>query len=113
MSESIIRPCKSCGVEFAINPDEQQFFAQLAAQAPERAPGGWFYPVRCTTCRARRRAARLATKDDGQSETLICQDCGMSFTFGSRDKTYYAAQGFAPPKRCRPCRRQRQASHGA
>lgn len=38
------------------------------------------------------------------SDALICKDCGAEFYFTDKDKAFYEAQGFNPPKRCFPCR---------
>jgi hypothetical protein len=35
---------------------------------------------------------------------LTCADCGNKFTFSAQDQVYFRDKGFAPPKRCKPCR---------
>jgi hypothetical protein len=49
---------------------------------------------------------------NGEDEWLICVDCGEGFLFAGRDRQYFAAQGFARPKRCRSCRQARKAARG-
>ncbi len=38
-----------------------------------------------------------------------CIECNRDFYFKESDQTFYAAQGFAEPKRCFPCRQRRKA----
>jgi hypothetical protein len=37
-------------------------------------------------------------------QTIQCKDCPNTFVFTEKDQEFYAAQGFTPPKRCKPCR---------
>jgi hypothetical protein len=39
---------------------------------------------------------------------LICADCGQEFFFGGVEQEIFEAQGWTPPKRCRPCRKVRR-----
>ena len=45
-------------------------------------------------------------------KTLVCQDCGTSFTFTDDDQRYHAEKGYTEPKRCPSCRSNRRASSG-
>ena len=48
-----------------------------------------------------------------QDETLTCGDCGIQFTFTTREQVFYRERGFVPPRRCRICREKRKSSpHG-
>ncbi|MDR2074107.1 MAG: zinc-ribbon domain containing protein [Oscillospiraceae bacterium] len=49
-----------------------------------------------------------------EDRTLVCMDCGRSFTFTSGEQEFYALKGFAnEPKRCPDCRdRKKQARFG-
>lgn len=37
-------------------------------------------------------------------EEKICVDCGMTFTFRERDRTFCQENGWTPFKRCKTCR---------
>ncbi len=41
---------------------------------------------------------------------MVCKDCGQGFLFEGAEQERYARDGFAPPKRCRPCRAARRAA---
>lgn len=44
-----------------------------------------------------------------EDKTLVCQECGQSFTFTADDQAYHALKGFAnEPKRCATCRSSRR-----
>jgi hypothetical protein len=43
-----------------------------------------------------------------QDRTLTCADCGAEFMWSAGEQDYYDYKGFAPPKRCKPCREARQ-----
>ena len=44
-----------------------------------------------------------------QDKTLICQDCGKSFTFTVEEQEFHAQKGYTnPPKRCPDCRSARR-----
>jgi hypothetical protein len=35
---------------------------------------------------------------------LHCADCGHKFIFSAENQVYFRDKGYAPPKRCKPCR---------
>lgn len=106
--EPIRRVCRDCGETFVISPEEREFFAALACQYPDQP---WKLPNACTPCRsARRRARETVTASIGDDVTLRCVRCGADFVFRSRDREYYAAQGFRFPRRCPLCRQEDRAS---
>ena len=37
-------------------------------------------------------------------EILRCRDCGELFDFSEGEQRFFAARGFSPPTRCKPCR---------
>lgn len=43
-----------------------------------------------------------------EDRELTCVDCGEAFLFTAAEQLYYAAKGYRPPKRCKPCRRKRR-----
>ena len=45
-------------------------------------------------------------------ETIICKDCGESFTITADNKKWYEEMGFKLPKRCKNCRKKRRESNG-
>jgi hypothetical protein len=103
--ETITRRCRECGHDFDIEPEEQEFFRRLS---DARQDTDWHLPSRCTDCRARRRRQRRPlVVDDGSTEYVVCVDCREEFTFGGRDRSYFASRGWCAPTRCRPCRQAR------
>ena len=51
-------------------------------------------------------------------KSILCTDCGATFTFTAGEQEFFASKGFTnDPKRCPRCRqakkRQRSDSHGA
>jgi len=43
-------------------------------------------------------------------KSLVCADCGVSFTFSADEQEAFAARGYTnDPKRCPPCRDARKA----
>ena len=106
VSGPIARTCRDCAREFTISEGELAFFRKLAQQ-----PGAidWTLPRRCTSCRAASRRQRLAVKIDDPDLTMTCVECGATFAFGGRDTLFFAARGWSRPRRCRPCRQQRNA----
>jgi CxxC-x17-CxxC domain-containing protein len=46
-------------------------------------------------------------------ETLVCRDCGASFTFTEGEQQFFRERGFEnKPSRCPDCRSSRRASGG-
>jgi hypothetical protein len=39
---------------------------------------------------------------------LVCQDCHRQFSWPVGEQNYYAERSWAPPRRCKPCRRKLQ-----
>lgn len=39
-------------------------------------------------------------------KTLKCSECGKLFKWPAAEQIFYEKKGFAPPKRCRSCRRK-------
>ena len=98
----IARDCRDCGRGFTITTGEQEYLLRLFGAATK-------FPTACLFCRQARRRARYSepVHSAAPDERLTCVDCGIPFIFGGRDREYFAAQGFATPKRCRDCRRAR------
>lgn len=48
--------------------------------------------------------------NERQDQALTCSDCGMQFTFTTREQSFYQDRGFFPPRRCRTCRDKRKSS---
>ena len=49
-------------------------------------------------------------EEDLQDQTLTCSDCGIQFSFTTREQAFYSERGFVPPRRCRTCREKRKSS---
>jgi hypothetical protein len=101
------RVCRDCGEPFAVTAGELEWWRRFG----ERTGESWHLPARCTSCRFARRqeaygAPVRATDPDVE---VTCCDCGSRFLFAGRDKEFFASRGFARPRRCRPCRQQRQS----
>lgn len=62
-------PCRDCGQPFIWTAGEQAFF---------KDKGLVNLPVRCSACRAQRKA-RLGIQDRAQAE-VVCADCGVATT---------------------------------
>lgn len=101
MNSEIPRVCRDCGASFQITAEEQALFRELAATKTDT---DWQLPNRCSPCRQARRLARERAIDDGTDEMVRCIDCKTEFLYGSRDKSFYARQGWRRPRRCRLCR---------
>ena len=44
-------------------------------------------------------------------KTIVCKDCGASFTFTASEQEFYAEKGFTnEPQRCKNCRTARKQS---
>ena len=39
-----------------------------------------------------------------KDKTLVCCECGSSFTWSSGEQLFYLSKGLATPKRCPKCR---------
>jgi CxxC-x17-CxxC domain-containing protein len=37
-------------------------------------------------------------------KTLVCRDCGQSFTFTAGEQEFYSSRGYTEPQRCADCR---------
>ena len=47
-------------------------------------------------------------------KTLVCRDCGQSFTFTTGEQEFFASRGFTnEPSRCEACRASRKAGREA
>lgn len=44
------------------------------------------------------------------NRTIKCADCGNTFSITEEEKKWYEDKGFALPKRCKKCRRDRRKS---
>lgn len=45
-------------------------------------------------------------------KTLVCKDCGQSFTFTASEQEFYAEKGFTnEPQRCKACRTARKQNN--
>jgi hypothetical protein len=102
---AIRRTCRDCNLTFYITAGEREFLQNLSVERSRP----FVLPHRCLDCRqaARRAKYARAVDPDAGDEMLMCTDCGAAFTFGGRDREYWARQGWTSPKRCRDCRRQR------
>jgi CxxC-x17-CxxC domain-containing protein len=49
----------------------------------------------------------------GTDSILVCASCGTEFNFPAAEQEFYQQKGFAPPKRCKPCREAAKAQRGA
>jgi len=48
-----------------------------------------------------------------QEKSIVCSDCGASFTFSVEDQEFFQSKGFTnEPKRCPSCRQARKAERG-
>jgi hypothetical protein len=43
-----------------------------------------------------------------KDKSLICLDCGNTFTFEAVEQAFYLSKGLAEPKRCYSCRQRRK-----
>ena len=46
-------------------------------------------------------------------QRLRCKDCGLAFNWPESEQRLFESLGFAPPIRCRECRRINRAKHDA
>ena len=49
----------------------------------------------------------------GTDQVLVCASCGTEFNFPAAEQEFYAQKGFAPPKRCKPCREAAKAQRNS
>ncbi|MHB8575771.1 MAG: zinc-ribbon domain containing protein [Dehalococcoidia bacterium] len=64
--------CRECAAEFVFSAGEQEFYL---------SKGLAHEPLRCTSCRARRRVERaLAAPVKRESTEIICSSCGGAAT---------------------------------
>ena len=99
--EELQRVCPDCGRAFVIDPEEVAFLEDLAQK------NFWstlHLPKRCTACRSERRRANETVAAEGGPVTLRCVICNTDFTFGSRDRAFYASRAWRYPRRCSACR---------
>jgi CxxC-x17-CxxC domain-containing protein len=48
-----------------------------------------------------------------QDKSLLCADCGETFTFSVKDQEFFQTKGFTnDPRRCSPCRQTRKSNAG-
>ena len=47
-----------------------------------------------------------------QDRSLVCAECGDSFSFSADDQRYHMEKGYTDPKRCPNCRQQRRSQGG-
>lgn len=48
-----------------------------------------------------------------ESKSIVCSDCGITFTFTAEEQEFYASKGYTnEPKRCPTCRAARKTSSG-
>ena len=43
------------------------------------------------------------------NKVIVCGDCNAEFVFTKEDQEFFAAKGYADPKRCLTCRAKRRA----
>jgi hypothetical protein len=71
---NITLKCKDCKEDFVFTEWEQGFFERK----------GWVEPVRCVSCRRRKRVLQMSLEDgipitDQGVHEAICADCGKKF----------------------------------
>ena len=45
-----------------------------------------------------------------QDKSIVCSDCGTTFTFTAEEQELFASRGYTnEPKRCEPCRKARKS----
>lgn len=40
--------------------------------------------------------------------TIVCKECGATFTISDNEAKWYEEKGFEVPKRCKDCRKSRR-----
>ena len=46
-------------------------------------------------------------------KTLVCRDCGQSFTFTAGEQEFYSSRGYTEPQRCPDCRAAKKAARSS
>jgi CxxC-x17-CxxC domain-containing protein len=46
-------------------------------------------------------------------KTLVCRDCGNSFTFTEGEQEFYNSRGYSEPQRCADCRAAKKAARNS
>ena len=46
-------------------------------------------------------------------KTLVCRDCGQSFTFTAGEQEFYSSRGYTEPQRCPDCRAAKKAARAS
>jgi CxxC-x17-CxxC domain-containing protein len=46
-------------------------------------------------------------------KTLVCRDCGNSFTFTEGEQEFYSSRGYSEPQRCPDCRAAKKAARNS
>ena len=46
-------------------------------------------------------------------KTLVCRDCGQSFTFTAGEQDFYSSRGYTEPQRCPDCRAAKKAARSS
>lgn len=49
----------------------------------------------------------------GTDQILVCASCSTEFNFSAAEQAFYQQKGFAPPRRCKPCREAAKAQRGS
>lgn len=48
-----------------------------------------------------------------EDKSLVCVECGTTFTYSADDQEFHAGKGYSEPRRCPSCRANRRASGGS
>ena len=46
-------------------------------------------------------------------KTLVCRDCGNTFTFTEGEQEFYSSRGYSDPQRCPDCRAAKKAARNS
>lgn len=87
--------CCDCECDFVFSGGDQAFFAR----------NGFAAPVRCTECRAAKKAARP------QPQEIECCDCKTMFMFSIGQQISFKENGWSAPVRCVECRKAKKTKH--
>jgi hypothetical protein len=91
---ALILECQDCQGQFQFSVRDQRVFTE----------NGWLAPVRCSDCRAAKKAARP------QPLSIECCDCHKNFEFSVGSQRYFEEQGWETPVRCSDCRAAKKAA---